>query len=318
MNTIREYITDQLGPECFESREVFNLDLTFQDQTFDAVFDPYNERLKLFGISGKDLRRSGLAPLITGPKCVSGAYTKLTVYAYPGDKNIWYSLCFALEGSISGFFDDSSNAVIWAAYQDDEREKRPLQVEHSKIMENARSKPLIRPSLTKGYSCELVTDRDSTEISNLLRQTFEDYPTPISSRRIKELIRSEQSLFRCIRARDGKMVAVASAEIDHGRQNAELTDCATLPKEQRKGHMVYILSMLETDMKELYGITSVYSLTRAGETGINYTFAKLGYLYTGRLFNNCRMPDGWESMNIWCSQRQNNDFGEIDGIQTEL
>ena len=303
MNTIRELLIDQLGPGCFDSRDVFNLEIPFEKDSYDAVFDPYNERLKLFGISGKDLRRSGLAPLIAGHKCVSGAYTKLTVYAYPGDKNIWHSLSFALEGSILGFFDDSSNAVIWTAYQDDEREKRPLQVEHSKIMEDARSKPLIRPSLKKGYSCELVTDRDSTEVSNLLKMLFEDYPTPISSKRIKDLIRSEKCLFRCIRARNGKMVAVASAEIDHGRQNAELTDCATLPKEQRKGHMVYILSMLENDLEELYGITNLYSLTRAGETGINFTFAKLGYLYTGRLFNNCRMPDGWESMNIWCGKR---------------
>jgi len=303
MDTMRELLIDELGPSCFDSRDVFNLEIPFERGSYDAVFDPYNERLELFGISGKDLRRSGLAPLITGPECVSGAYTKLTVYAYPGEIDIWHSLWFALEGSILGFFDDSSNAVIWTAYQDDERKKRPFQAEHSKIMENARSKPLIRPSLKKGYSCELVSDGDATEVSNLLKKLFVDYPTPISSKRIKDLIRSEKCLFMCIRSRDGKMVAVASAEIDHGRQHAELTDCATIQKEQRKGHMTYILSMLERDLEELYGITNLYSLTRAGEKGINFTFAKLGYVYTGRLFNNCRMPDGWESMNIWCNLR---------------
>jgi hypothetical protein len=33
---------------------------------------------------------------------------------------------------------------------------------------------------------------------------------------------------------------------------------------------------------------------------VNCAFAKLGYKYTGRLVNNCRMPTGWESMNVWC------------------
>ena len=47
-------------------------------------------------------------------------------------------------------------------------------------------------------------------------------------------------------------------------------------------------------------IHDLYTLARADEVGMNCVFAKLGYAYTGRLVNNCRMPNGWESMNIWC------------------
>jgi putative beta-lysine N-acetyltransferase len=300
MNAIREYLIDQLGQDCFESNSVFKLEIPFEKGSCEAVFDPYNHRLKLFGISGRDFRKGNISAVLTGSKCVSGAYSKLIVYAYPGDNDIWHRHGFTMEGTIIGFFADSSDAVIWSVYQDSKREKNPLQIEHGKKMETARSKNTVKPSLRKGYSCKLVEEGDSTEVSNLLKKTFKEYPSPISSRRIKALIRTERTLFRCVSNRDGKIVAAASAEIDHERKNAELTDCATSKNERGKGFMVYILAELEKDLEEIYRITDVYTLARAGEQSINNSFAKLGYIYTGRLFNNCRMPDGWESMNIWC------------------
>jgi putative beta-lysine N-acetyltransferase len=96
------------------------------------------------------------------------------------------------------------------------------------------------------------------------------------------------------------MAAVASAEIDGARRNAEMTDCATRPSERGRGLMVWILRALERDLAREEGIIDLYTLARADEVGMNCAFAKLGYDYTGRLVNNCRMPNGWESMNVWC------------------
>ena len=61
----------------------------------------------------------------------------------------------------------------------------------------------------------------------------------------------------------------------------------------------------ENDIADLYGITDLYTLARADEIGMNCVFRKLGYDFCGRLVNNCRMPNGWESMNVWCKQSLN-------------
>ena len=64
--------------------------------------------------------------------------------------------------------------------------------------------------------------------------------------------------------------------------------------------MAYILRQLERALVADFGITDLYTIARADEVGMNCVFSKLGWVYTGRLVNNCRMPNGWESMNIWC------------------
>ena len=79
-----------------------------------------------------------------------------------------------------------------------------------------------------------------------------------------------------------------------------MTDCATRPDQRGGGHMAYLLHRLAQDVRKERGITDLYTLARADEVGMNCVFGKLGYVYTGRLVNNCRMPNGWESMNVWC------------------
>jgi putative beta-lysine N-acetyltransferase len=133
-----------------------------------------------------------------------------------------------------------------------------------------------------------------------MARTFKDYPTPISPDQISAAIHERTSHFRIVRDSTGALVACASAEIHHTRRSAELTDCATREDQRGKGLMSYILHALEEDLASDFSITDVYTIARAYEPGMNCSFAKLGYRYTGRLVNNCRMPDGFESMNVWC------------------
>jgi RimJ/RimL family protein N-acetyltransferase len=72
--------------------------------------------------------------------------------------------------------------------------------------------------------------------------------------------------------------------------------------------MIHLLHRLEDDMFGDFGIRDLYTLARADEVGMNRALARLGYAYTGRLVNDCRMPNGWESLNVWCKC-----LGEQDG-----
>ena len=300
MYSMREYFIKHLGSECFESREEFKLEISAGDLGVDAIYDPYNDRLKLFNLSARDLHNSDFMDIFTVKSAIDSAYTKLTIYATGNDVDTWHRYGFRYEGSIPGFFRNSGKAMLWARYFDLDRESTPLQKEHSKIVDLARNEKYVKPALRTGYKYGVVDSEDSTEVSRLLRNIFETYPSQITAKWIKEYINSEKNIFRCVRSKDGKIVAVASAEIDHKHSNAELTDCATLPKERSKGHMAYIVHMLEQELKASHNIKCFYSLARASQPGINFVFSRLGFIYTGRLFNNCRMPDGWESMNIWC------------------
>lgn len=302
MTVIHEFLIRQCGEAFKTSRETYDLEIPSDEGKIDALYDPYNSRLKIYGVTGLKFRIITADPLIEDICNASEAFTKLIIYAYPGNEEIWRRLGFSLEGTILGFYGGTENAVIWASYLDYERAQIPLQDEHIKTMNLAKGKNTVEPSLKRGYECEIADEGDATELSKFLKCILPDYPTPLDSKHISSLISEGKNIFRYICNSRREIVVVASAEIDHERKNAELTDCATHESERGKGFMGYILSELEKDVLERYGLTAIYSLTRAGEQGINNTFAKLGYIYTGRLFNNCRMPDGWESMNIWCAR----------------
>lgn len=259
-----------------------------------VVIDPYNERIKLYGVRPEELADTDPSDL--GEPIA----TKITVYAPPGNQDAWQDRGFQREAVIRGFFEDD-DAHLWAAYTSETREASPKEQIHQATVNLALTKPVIEaPVLHEGFVSEIARPADSAEIAALLDGTFEDYPTPIEENIIAKQIQQEENLFRVIRDEQGELAAVASAELDHQRGSAEMTDCATHIPARGKGLMAYLLRVLERDVAQRYDITDLYTIARADEVGMNCVFSKLGYDFEGRLINNCRMPNGWESMNVWC------------------
>lgn len=262
--------------------------------TDQMVFDPYNERVKLYAVEPEELA------VVTPEELGRDVASKITVYALPGQDDLWRDIGYQKEAVIQGFF-PGDDAHLWATYTNEEREHAPRELIHARTVQLAQTKPLMEsPSLLPGFHSQLATVADREPISQLLNQTFIDYPSSITPEVIGRQIEREENLFRTIRNPDGELAAVASAELDHLRGSAEMTDCATLPEMRGMGLMAYLLRALEQDVEERYDIHSLYTIARADEVGINCVFSKLGYEFEGRLINNCRMPNGWESMNVWC------------------
>lgn len=295
---LRTFLTHRCGERALRSRATYAFDL-LSSRGREAVFDPYNRRIKLYGF-GPDEFEDSCAEMMTGTGADQLLCSKVTVYALPGDDAEWEELGFCREGLIRGFFAGSVDAVLWAEYTDTERSNPARRDEHESIIKAAREKKPANPALPVGYACQVATERDAPEIAKLLGKTFKDYPSPTGEAAIAALIRSGSNRFRIIRDPEGKVAAAASAELDKKRASAEMTDCATAPEHRGKGLMASLLDELARDMPLSAGITDIYSLCRADEPGINCVLGKLGYRYTGTLVNNCRMPNGWESMNIWC------------------
>ena len=291
-----ESLENRLLPQLDQQQEALpSLSLPLADNQYDAVYDPYNERIKLYGVTPQCL--SELPPVETD----SSQAGKVTAYALPGNSYEWAALGFREEGVIRGYFEDGADAHLWAAYSEAGRETNVREELHEHGIQIALSKsPLVRPELPEGYVCQTARPEDTPEITALLQSTFTDYPSPLVEETIATAIETQANLFRMVLNEDGEVAAVASAEMDHQRSSAEMTDCATRPDQRGKGLMAHILWKLEKDVVVDFDITDLYTIARADEIGMNCVFSKLGYGYSGRLVNNCRMPNGWESMNLWC------------------
>jgi putative beta-lysine N-acetyltransferase len=261
-----------------------------------AILDPHNARLKLYGLTPAEFEGSEIARARASVELVS----KLVVYALPADPAGWRDLGFRCEGVVRGFFRDGTDAVLQATYPDPVRARVPREAELDAVVEAARSRPREEPILPEGYSTRIAEPADAPAVAELLQRTFSDYPSPLDTDHVRALIDAGSSRFGLVATPDGSLAAVASAEIDAENRSAEMTDCATEPAHRGRGLMAALLRRIEEDVSRDPGIRDFYTLARAEEVGMNCVFAKLGYDYTGRLGNNCRMPGGWESMNVWC------------------
>jgi putative beta-lysine N-acetyltransferase len=263
-----------------------------------ALFDPRNARLKLYDIGAPDLLKLAQG----GDAAQDDRVTKIIVYAASGDGAGWEALGLRREAVIRGFHADGSDAVLWSGFVAEARGVDQLHDEHERIVNAAKSRGLREPSLPQGYSFGCATEGDAGDLAALLQAVFSDYPSSLEEGHLRGLVRSGASFFVTARDETGSLVATMSAEIDMAHRSAEMTDCATRPDHRGRGLMPSLLAVLEHEVPLRCGIHDFYTIARADAPAVNVVFARLGYEFTGRLVNNCRMPNGWESMNVWCKR----------------
>lgn len=297
----RTALRQHLGPDCLDAAEPRGCAWPLGDgATRELVFDPHNRRLKLFRLGPDDLQRPGVRYWRDALDADGCPYTKLIVYGLPGREMEWVRRGYVREGVILGYFADGRDAWIWSAFADGPRDLAPRDAEHDAIVELAGAKPAARPTLPEGYRCRTAGPADAGAVAALLQDTFSAYPSPLDLDTVRARLEADDCRYRLAVTAEGELAAAAAAEIDLERRSAELTDCATVPEHRGAGLMAYLLHRLERDLAHEMDITDVYTIARADEVGMNCVFSKLGFVYTGRLVNNCRMPGGWESMNLWC------------------
>lgn len=147
------------------------------------------------------------------------------------------------------------------------------------------------------YLIRPLGEDDIKEQIEIYKEVFESYPFPIYRKDfIMETMMNDVCYYGVFD--DDKMIASASADIDEKTGCAEMTDFATLPDHRGKGFAVSLLERMEKDLLKR-GISSFFTIARSVSYGMNKTFARRGYSYTGTLFNNTNINGSIESMNIW-------------------
>jgi putative beta-lysine N-acetyltransferase len=135
------------------------------------------------------------------------------------------------------------------------------------------------------------------EMSRLYAEVFPTYPFPIQDPEYVRQSMRENVAYYSVRNQN-RIVALASAEMDPGALNVEMTDFATCPDAAGHGYALFLLDRMEQDMRRR-GFPTSYTLARSQSAGMNITFAKLSYIYAGTLVNNTNISGQIESMNVW-------------------
>jgi len=254
---------------------------------------PENNRVYLMKLDPNDLpsillRLDALA--------LQNGYTKLFAKVPATVVDLFVADGYRIEACVPDFYGGEEDGVFVGKYLQQQRaiETRPEQVE--KVLQTAEKRseaPVDLPEL----DCRPMNADDSEAMADLYRQVFATYPFPIHDPGYLEKTMEEDVHFFGIHD-EGELIAVASAEVDAAAGNAEMTDFATRPDARGGGLATGLLHTMEESMRA-DGIHTAYTIARAYSFGMNITFAKCGYTFSGTLTNNTQISGGLESMNVW-------------------
>jgi len=264
-------------------------------KTFEVTIDHTNKRLKAF-----DLEDSKSQITILENIAKEEGLEKIILFQKELEEiNYLYDQGFINEGKIDGFFDGES-AHLLSKYITEERQVSDNQQEEDEIITTilTQNKAILDNQLSDSYNIRNATDEDIPQIIEVFSKVFETYPTPMNDEEyIKKAINSNLDM-AVVENSQNAIVGLSSAEIDFTNNNAEITDCATLPSERGKGLMNQLIQHLEDKMKQK-DVVNLFSIARARSFGMNKVLYNLNYKYRGRLINNVHIAGSWENMNIW-------------------
>lgn len=208
---------------------------------------------------------------------------------------------YQVEASIPNFYGGKEGAFFLSKY----REKKRKIVEKKDLIENVLEtsrNPSIRvvshlDETGEVFSVRELNEEDVQEMANVYAQVFATYPFPIHDPSFLK-----QSMNKNVRSfgvfANDNLIAVAACEMDIENSNVEMTDFATLPKYRGKNIAQLILEYMEREMANS-GVKTAYTIARAHSYGMNITFSRQEYRYTGTLVNNTNISGHIESMNVW-------------------
>jgi beta-lysine N6-acetyltransferase len=261
----------------------------------ELVIDYYNRRIKVMDFTGHFEEIAGTLEAFARAEEME----KIIVYTLP-EKEHEPEICgYAEEGIIRGYY-PGKNCHLFSSYPKSSRRISFHKEKEDRIIEVCLKKGKRNEKiwLPEEYTVRPAVKADIPTMATLYRQGFQFYPTPLHMEGYL-LKTMDSSVLYFLMEKQGTIVSLTSGEMNPENRSAEITDCLTLPSERGKGLIKELITALEKELSDR-GFQSAYTLCRASSSSINTAFASLGYAYTGRLMNNCRIGKGFEDMNIWC------------------
>ncbi|MDD2366202.1 MAG: putative beta-lysine N-acetyltransferase [Desulfuromonadaceae bacterium] len=230
---------------------------------------------------------------------VTNAYSKIFAKVPAAAKSGFIESGYIAEANIPGFYCGREEVFFMGKYFSSERrsEQKPEIVKEALEIALAKEQLRGKPVIEEHLICRQTGPEDANAMAQLYREVFATYPFPIHDPAyLKETMETNVIYFGIWES--DELIALASAEIDHKGQNAEMTDFATQPESRSRGFANYLLHQAEAAAAKM-GVKTAYTIARAYSPGMNITFARNGYSYSGTLTQNTQISGTLESMNVW-------------------
>jgi putative beta-lysine N-acetyltransferase len=226
------------------------------------------------------------------------AYTKIFCKVPEWAAPLFIADGYMTEAMIPRFYQGNEAAFFMAKYTDSDRLMKLETQSLEALSDLLKSVPGKEKIAKKGkYKLRKLGTEDVAQITDLYRNVFLSYPFPIHNPGyILKTMKANVRYFGAVKK--GKLVAVASAEIDQEGRNAEMTDFATDPefRGQKLGQL--LLMKMEKEM-EAQHMKTLYTIARLKSIPMNKVFLKHQYQYAGTLLSNTNISGSIESMNIY-------------------
>lgn len=247
------------------------------------------------------LGRARPGPLIRalGRLAEREGYTKIFVKAPLLEAEPFLAAGYEAEARVPGLYQGRITGLFLGLFLDEARREEADKADYERVLALAMARQGSRPLTLEARQTPVrgLGPDDAETLAALYRNVFASYPFPIQDPGyIRRTMESHVAYYGV--EEDGELAAAASAEMDEEAGNVEMTDFATRPAHRGRGLARALLARMERDMAAR-GLFTAYTIARAGEAGMNITFAASGYALAGRLVNNTNIAGGIESMNIW-------------------
>jgi putative beta-lysine N-acetyltransferase len=273
-----------------------------KDFTAKLDFSAYNKRISVLEYELSTTAAASKFFSLLDSLCLNNGFDKVWGKIRQDDVDTFTRYGFLNEALIRDFFAENIDAVICSKFFGDRRFSRTPD-ENARILQQIADRKKVNTKQLQSaneYSFRIAGKEDLPALADLYREVFATYPYPIHNTAFLESS-LEHTVYGLV-FRNEVLLGAASAEIDFARANAEMTDFATLSSEQGKGLASFILHRLEEELQKK-GIKCFYSIARSTSVGMNLTFSRASYQYTGTLVNNCNISGGFEDMNVYCKSK---------------
>lgn len=255
-----------------------------------------NDRVYLMKLAPED--SAGVLPRIEELAEKEG-YGKIFAKVPESAREDFLAADYREEAIIPGFYSGREDVAFMGKYLDPERadEQEPALVDEVLAKSRAKAAVSAAPPLSAQHALRTLGKDDAEAMARVFSEVFATYPFPIHDPAYLRQTMDEN--IRYFGVFDGaRLIAISSAETYPQDKNAEMTDFATLPECRGSGLALNLLEKMEEEMgAEDY--RTLYTIARAYSFGMNITFAKQGYEYSGTLTHNTNISGRLESMNIW-------------------
>lgn len=227
---------------------------------------------------------------------VKNHYTKIIAKVPRNFSPLFESHQFEREAFVPDFYQNSEDCFFMSKYYETKRQKPQHSEKADAILQLAKSKAIDRSSIQNQYTVKKLSQKHVRDMIALFSKVFRTYPFPIFD--ANYLLSTFDEVFYFGFFDEQKLIACASCETDFINGNAEMTDFAVLPEYQGQKLALKLLMEMESYMKKKQ-IRTLYTIARALSPSMNCTFGKMGYTYSGTLYNNTQISGSIESMNVW-------------------